>query len=458
MSPARAARAYRKRRRRKRYGCALARGQGGIDAARHLLACAAVLLPARGDGRQVAAGLHPAASARSRAPASSMRCAQRRASRAFSATSGRTPRTRRRTTPSARACSPSFDGIGLAADRSRPDRVQRFPQGASRRLRARPQRHRRDRAARPARRYCSAPITTACRSAPAPVTRRRGRDPARGRLDLQGQPAASGRSSCCSTRARSWASSARAHSSPTRSAANVDSLLNFEARGVTGPVDDVRDEPAERRRRSRPIRQRGRVGRTQQPGADVARLIPNDTDVTTYKERGWLTLNFAMTGNETRYHSPGDDLAALDPRSLQDMGDQALRRRSAARRPARRQRGGNRMFVDIAGGLWSRCRGCLAMVLLGLLLSFGLASRGSAARWCAGSAMRRRRSVAGGAAWLAIAIMGALRAGQFWRAHPNSTFIAIYATVMLGVACGSAHARSGIGVQKLRAAFGCCFC
>ena len=57
---------------------------------------------------------------------------------------------------------------------------------------------------------------------------------------------------------------------------------------------------------------------------DVARLIPNDTDVTTFKERGWLTLNSAIVGNATRYHSAGDDLAGLDVRSLQDMGDEAL--------------------------------------------------------------------------------------------------------------------------------------
>ena len=77
---------------------------------------------------------------------------------------------------------------------------------------------------------------------------------------------------------------------------NVDSLLNFEARGVNGPVtmfetsqpngaaiaayaDSVR----------RPF--------ASSLATDVARLLPNDTDVTTFKERGWLTLNSAIVGN-----------------------------------------------------------------------------------------------------------------------------------------------------------------
>ena len=57
---------------------------------------------------------------------------------------------------------------------------------------------------------------------------------------------------------------------------------------------------------------------------DVYRLMPNYTDVNSYSERGWLTLNIAPIGNETRYHSAGDEIAALDHRTLQHMGDQTL--------------------------------------------------------------------------------------------------------------------------------------
>ena len=104
---------------------------------------------------------------------------------------------------------------------------------------------------------------------------------------------------------------------------SVDSLLNFEARGVNGPVTMFETSQPNGSAIA------AYAAAVRRPSAsslatDVARLIPNDTDVTTFKERGWLTLNSAIVGNETRYHSPGDNLAGLDVRSLQDMGDEAL--------------------------------------------------------------------------------------------------------------------------------------
>ena len=49
---------------------------------------------------------------------------------------------------------------------------------------------------------------------------------------------------------------------------------------------------------------------------------------------------------------------------------------------------------------------------------------------------------AGGAsAWLTLTIMGSLRAGAYWRAHPEVTFTAIYATVSSD-RCGRGHRRA----------------
>jgi hypothetical protein len=49
---------------------------------------------------------------------------------------------------------------------------------------------------------------------------------------------------------------------------------------------------------------------------DFAKLIPNTTDVVKFAPAGWTILNWGMIGNETRYHSPGDTVAALDRASL----------------------------------------------------------------------------------------------------------------------------------------------
>lgn len=54
------------------------------------------------------------------------------------------------------------------------------------------------------------------------------------------------------------------------------------------------------------------------------RQMPNDTDFTLVRDKGLPGFNFAMMGRAAYYHSPRATADRLDPRSLQDMGDQAL--------------------------------------------------------------------------------------------------------------------------------------
>jgi hypothetical protein len=232
---------------------------------------------------------------------------------------------------------------------------------------------------------------------------------------------------------------------------NVDSLLNFEARGVNGPVT---------------------MFETNQPNAaaiaayaaavrhpfasslstDVARLIPNDTDVTTYKERGWLTLNSAIVGNETRYHSPGDDLAGLDMRSLQDMGDEALALASLLSEGVPQAKG-TRIFSDVDQQMFIQMPlfiGVAGLVLL--LIAFG------AIAWSRGALVRGTGLVlgtlvcAGVASWLAVTVVSAIRAGTFWRAHPEITFVAIYATAIVAEFAMFRSLAAGFSIRQLRAA------
>ena len=233
---------------------------------------------------------------------------------------------------------------------------------------------------------------------------------------------------------------------------NVDSLLNFEARGVTGPVTMFEtNQPngaavaAYANAVRRPF--------ASSLSTDVARLIPNDTDVTTYKERGWLTLNSAITGNETHYHSPGDDLASLDLKSLQDMGDEALAltsKLSAGTPPVQ----GNRIFFDLFGRLFVEMPLALGVCcLLFLLVSFGTIAwkQGALVR---GAAVALGALVAGGAlAWVAVTIMGTVRAGIYWRAHPEISFMAIYATTLLGALVILRTAGARLETPQLRTAF-----
>lgn len=233
---------------------------------------------------------------------------------------------------------------------------------------------------------------------------------------------------------------------------SVDSLLNFEARGVTGPVTMFEtSQPngaaiaAFANAAPAPV--------ASSMSTDIARLIPNDTDVTVYKERGWLTLNFAIVGNETRYHSPGDDIAALDPASLQHMGDQALAVASELSMGVP-QAHGNRIFFDIFGRAFVQLPLMIGVGLFLLLLVL-----------LAAVAWRRRAFVrepgvvlaaivfAGALSWLTLTLMGSLRAGIYWHAHPEVTFIAVYATVVLGAVAVLRTLGARLSADKLRAGF-----
>jgi hypothetical protein len=233
---------------------------------------------------------------------------------------------------------------------------------------------------------------------------------------------------------------------------NVDSLVNLEARGVRGPVNMFETS----RPNAAAIVTFARAVKNpiaNSLSTDVYRLLPNYTDVNSFAERGWLTLNLAPIGNETRYHSPGDDVAVLDPATLQHMGDQTLSL-AIALSNGTPSGGGDRIFMDIAGRtLITLPLAIGATLLIALLIGFAIIS------WRRGGFPRGAATVAGsivGAtilAWLLMALIGAMRPGMFWRAHPIWSHLTIYAatifvTVTLVAAIGGTLDRT-----RLRPAF-----
>jgi hypothetical protein len=213
-------------------------------------------------------------------------------------------------------------------------------------------------------------------------------------------------------------------------AARVDSVLNLEARGVTGPAimfETSRPNGAAvaayARAAVRPV--------ANSLTADIYRLIPNSTDVTVFAARPWTMLNFAIIGNETRYHSPGDTLAALDPRSVRHMGVEALAavRTLAKAEPKAR---GERVYADLLGrGIVGLPIGVGLTLLAALLPGFGWAAwrrRGGTGRGAAIIAAALVASVA--SAFLAQTLLGLLRPGEFSRAHPEVIAVAVDVTAL----------------------------
>jgi len=233
----------------------------------------------------------------------------------------------------------------------------------------------------------------------------------------------------------------------------VDSLINLEARGVRGPVNMFETS----RPNAGPIALFANA--VQHPAAnslatDVYRLMPNYTDVNSFAERGWLTLNLAPIGNETRYHSPGDDIAALDPATLQHMGDQTLALAEALANGAPRIAGGNRIFMDVSGRALIALPLSAGLILLALLLLAAVAVEIRRRGFPRSAGVVLGTLVGSGAlAWLALAIAGEFRRGMFWRAHPLWTHLATYALVIFvgTILLASVGRRCKVG--QLRGAF-----
>lgn len=232
----------------------------------------------------------------------------------------------------------------------------------------------------------------------------------------------------------------------------VDSLVNLEARGVSGPVTmfetSLPNGPAVRafaRAVDRPY--------ANSLATEFYRQLPNYTDVNSFSERGWLTLNFAMIGNEIRYHSPGDRVEALDLRSLKHMGDQALAvtRQLAAGRPAGN---GNLLFADVAGRQLVLIPQGMGFILLGLLtVAFAAVTyrRGGMRRGLAVMAAALAGSAA--IAWVFMELAGSIRAGDFWRGYPLWTGLAVYGCGLVAAVAALAFAGRKLGREQIRAAY-----
>ena len=230
----------------------------------------------------------------------------------------------------------------------------------------------------------------------------------------------------------------------------VGRLINIEARGVSGPAFMFETDGPNGRAMadyataaSRPY--------ANSLSADFAKLIPNSTDVVKFKPRHWETLSYAVIGNETRYHSPGDNLEALSRNSLYHVGSEVL---AAARQLAGpgSDAGGTRIFTDVAGRTLVNLPLVAGIVLMAaLVLATGalvvlrkawrplLAAAAAVVAGCA-------------AAWLLAALSGLVRAGDWWRAYPWLAGLAVAATVLAAQAWVQLRAANRIDRAQLRLA------
>ena len=107
-------------------------------------------------------------------------------------------------------------------------------------------------------------------------------------------------------------------------AKDVRLVMNFEARGTRGPVwmfETGAGNGAVVAEWASLVPRPAGSSLTY----EVYKRLPNDTDFTEFKRLNATGLNFAFVGGLDRYHTPGDNAAALDRGSLQHHGEAALR-------------------------------------------------------------------------------------------------------------------------------------
>ncbi|MEZ6015314.1 MAG: M20/M25/M40 family metallo-hydrolase [Planctomycetota bacterium] len=250
-------------------------------------------------------------------------------------------------------------------------------------------------------------------------------------------------------------------------AADVGAVINLEGRGTSGPsrmfetgADNDWIAAAFARGATRPS--------TTSLSAELYRRMPNDTDYTVFRRRGLPGLNFAWIGGVSRYHTPLDDLAHIDPRSLQHHAtnayDAVLALDGAAWRGPGRGRG-DAVYTDVLGlDVWlvrehtarALALGALLLVLYGVarvtrgggamgrpVASIAQVSKGALA---ALSIVIAAAALAHGAARLDELVAGVARP---WRAHPLPAVLGLLGAAVTAAALMVQLTTRAIGAAGL---------
>ncbi len=169
-------------------------------------------------------------------------------------------------------------------------------------------------------------------------------------------------------------------------AKDVGLVLNFEARGISGPALMFETSP----QNGWLIKEFASVAPRAFASSlfyDVYRYLPNDTDFTMFKSAGIPGLNFAYIDGLTHYHSALDTLDNVSAPSLQHHGEYALAlTRHLANRDLREIKQDDYVYFDLFGRLLVRYPNTLVLPLaiLAALLCCGMVGLGLRRRQLSG--------------------------------------------------------------------------
>jgi hypothetical protein len=174
----------------------------------------------------------------------------------------------------------------------------------------------------------------------------------------------------------------------------------------------------------------------------VYELLPNSTDLTVHLHAGFAGINIAIGDGLPFYHTAHDDLAHLDHRSVQHMGDQAL---GAARNflASDGQSKGEIAYSDIATRLFVMLPQQVALILLGLAAGVAALLTMAPARdiswrqfsWRIFAIPPAMMAGAGLIAWATANGVGVFRSEpEYWMAHGQALNSAIFIGALIAAA------------------------
>jgi hypothetical protein len=130
---------------------------------------------------------------------------------------------------------------------------------------------------------------------------------------------------------------------------NIAAVVNADVRGDSGPSFLFQTSPGDAGLIALYAKGVSHYA-TSSISGEIYKYLPNDTDLTPALAAGLPGVNFAFVGDVAAYHTPLDRRKNLDPRSLQQQGDNVLAMAEGLRRAAPDElRSGGLIYLDILG-------------------------------------------------------------------------------------------------------------
>ena len=146
-------------------------------------------------------------------------------------------------------------------------------------------------------------------------------------------------------------------------AKDVGVFMNFEARGNTGPV--VMFETSDGNNNLiREFDQAAPRSMASSVFYEIYKRLPNDTDFTVLKSTGAQGLNFAYLTGINHYHTLLDNIQEINPRTVQDLGSNALALTKYFGNNDLGAKTTNAVYFNVLSATFIHCTNVVSIVLL----------------------------------------------------------------------------------------------